>query len=105
VVVEKTANDKESLKITIKAPMLGGGEAQAKIVEKTARQPEASQPVRLVHTTGQFGLLGEGGTQHHQSDRFLVPVRRPSSPWTEENLHAKEFREEEMEVRRRRLSV
>jgi hypothetical protein len=47
VVVEKTTDGKESLKITIKAPMLGG-QAQGKIVEETTRQPEAPQPVRPV---------------------------------------------------------
>jgi hypothetical protein len=31
VVMEKTANDKESLKITVKAPVLGG-QAEAKII-------------------------------------------------------------------------
>jgi hypothetical protein len=47
VVVEKTPDDKESLKITIKAHTLGG-QARAKIVEGLARQLEASQPVRPV---------------------------------------------------------
>jgi uncharacterized protein YggU (UPF0235/DUF167 family) len=36
VVVEKTIDDKESLKITIKAPTLGG-QAQAKIAKETTK--------------------------------------------------------------------
>jgi hypothetical protein len=54
-VVEKTADGKEFLKITIKAPTLGGGAAQAKITEETTKQPEAPQPVRLVHAISQTG--------------------------------------------------
>jgi hypothetical protein len=47
MVVEKTVDGKKSLKITIKAPTLRG-QVRAKIVEESARQPEASQPARLV---------------------------------------------------------
>jgi uncharacterized protein YggU (UPF0235/DUF167 family) len=54
VVVNKTAEGKKSLKITIKAPTLRG-EAQAKIAEKMAKQPKTSQPARPVHATGQTG--------------------------------------------------
>jgi hypothetical protein len=56
-VVEKIANGKESLKITIKSPTLGGGggQAQAKIAEELVKQPEAPQPVRLIHATSQTG--------------------------------------------------
>jgi hypothetical protein len=57
VVVEKTTDGKESLKITMKAPALGG-KAQGKIARETTRQPEAPQPVRLVHPTGLIGLAG-----------------------------------------------
>jgi hypothetical protein len=57
VVVEKTTHGKESMKITIKAPMLEG-QAQAKIAKETVRQPEAPQPVGLVRTTGQASLAG-----------------------------------------------
>jgi hypothetical protein len=57
VVVEKTVDGKESLKITIKAPMLGG-QAQAKITEETVKQPEAPQSIRPVHTTGQTSSAG-----------------------------------------------
>jgi hypothetical protein len=57
VVVEKIVDDKESLKITIKAPTLGG-QAQAKIAEETVRQLEAPQLARPVHTIGQIGLAG-----------------------------------------------
>jgi hypothetical protein len=59
VVVEKTIDGKESLKITIKAPTFvggGGGQARANIVEETTRQPEAPQSVRPVNATGQTGL-------------------------------------------------
>jgi hypothetical protein len=55
VVVEKTADGKESLKITIKAPTLEG-QAQAKIAEETVKQPEAPQSVRPVSHIGQTGL-------------------------------------------------
>jgi hypothetical protein len=55
VVVEKTADGKESLKIGIKAPTFGGGgQAQAKIGE----EPKAPQPVIPVHATGQTGSAG-----------------------------------------------
>jgi hypothetical protein len=57
VVVEKTADGKESLKITIKGPTLGG-QAQAKIAEETVKQPEALKPIRPVHATGQTSLTG-----------------------------------------------
>jgi hypothetical protein len=57
VVVEKTIDGKESLKITIKAPTLRG-QAQAKIVEEMTRQPEAPQLIRPVHATGQTDLTG-----------------------------------------------
>jgi endonuclease V-like protein UPF0215 family len=56
-VVDKTANGKESLKITIKAPTLKG-QAQAKIAEETARKLGAPEPVRPAHATGQIGLAG-----------------------------------------------
>jgi uncharacterized protein YggU (UPF0235/DUF167 family) len=52
VVIEKNADGKESLKITIKAPTLRG-QAQAKIAEVTVRQPEA----------------------RNQSDQFTLPAR------------------------------
>jgi uncharacterized protein YggU (UPF0235/DUF167 family) len=52
VVIEKNADGKESLKITIKAPTLRG-QAQAKIAEATVRQPEA----------------------RNQSDQFTLPAR------------------------------
>jgi hypothetical protein len=51
VVVEKTADGKESLKIIIKAPTLGG-QAQAKIAEETARHLGAPQLVGPAHATG-----------------------------------------------------
>jgi hypothetical protein len=51
VVVEKVADGKESLNITIKVPTLGG-QARAKIAEETARQPKNPQPIRPVHGTG-----------------------------------------------------
>jgi hypothetical protein len=54
VVVEKTANGKETLKITDKSPTLGV-QAQAKIVKEMAKQPEAPQPVRPAHATSQTG--------------------------------------------------
>jgi hypothetical protein len=57
VVVEKTIDGKESLKITIKAPTLRG-QAQAKIVEETMRQPKAPQLIKPVHATGQTDLTG-----------------------------------------------
>jgi hypothetical protein len=57
VVVEKTVDGKESLKITIKGPTLGG-QAQAKIAEETVKQPEALKPIRPVHATGQTSLTG-----------------------------------------------
>jgi hypothetical protein len=57
VVVEKTADGKESLKITIKAPTLRG-QAQAKIAEETVKQPETLQPVRPVNATSQTGSVG-----------------------------------------------
>jgi hypothetical protein len=57
VVVEKTTDGKESLKITMKAPTLGA-KAQGKIARETTRQPEAPQPVRLVHPTSLIGLAG-----------------------------------------------
>jgi hypothetical protein len=50
-VVDKAPDGKESLKITIKAPILRRGG-----VEESIRQPEASQPVRPVHTIGQTDL-------------------------------------------------
>jgi hypothetical protein len=58
VVVEKTIDGKESLKITIKAPtfMGGGGQARANILEETTRQPKAPKSVRPVNATGQTGL-------------------------------------------------
>jgi hypothetical protein len=42
-VVEKTADGKESLKITVKAPTLGGGggQAQNRTAEETVQPPEA----------------------------------------------------------------
>jgi uncharacterized protein YggU (UPF0235/DUF167 family) len=52
VVIEKNADGKESLKITIKAPTLRG-QAQAKIAVVTVRQPEA----------------------RNQSDQFTLPAR------------------------------
>jgi uncharacterized protein YggU (UPF0235/DUF167 family) len=52
VVIEKNADGKESLKITIKAPTLRG-QAQAKIAKVTVRQPEA----------------------RNQSDQFTLPAR------------------------------
>jgi hypothetical protein len=58
VVVKKTADGKESLKITIKAPIVSGQD-RAKIAEESTRLPESSQPVRPVQP---------GGTQRHQSD-------------------------------------
>jgi hypothetical protein len=51
VVVEKTADGKESLKITSKAPTLGV-QAQVKIAEETVKQPEAPQLVRSVQPWG-----------------------------------------------------
>jgi hypothetical protein len=63
VVVEKTADGKESLKITIMAPTLGG-QVEDKITEETMKQPEAPQPVRPVHATGQTGSGGGGITSH-----------------------------------------
>jgi uncharacterized protein YggU (UPF0235/DUF167 family) len=57
VVVEKTADAKESLKITIKAPTLRG-QAQAKIAEEMAKQPKTSQQVRSVYDIGQTGSAG-----------------------------------------------
>jgi hypothetical protein len=71
VVVEKTADSKESLKITIKAPTLGG-QAQAKIGEETVKQPEALKSVRPVHATGQTGSVGGA---HHRSDSFPISAR------------------------------
>jgi hypothetical protein len=62
MVVEKIADGKESLKITIKAPTLGR-HAQAKIAEEMMKQPRALQSVRLVQP---------GGAQHHRSDRFPI---------------------------------
>jgi hypothetical protein len=50
-VVEKTADGKESLKITSKAPTLGV-QAQVKIAEETVKQPEAPQLVRSVQPWG-----------------------------------------------------
>jgi hypothetical protein len=64
VVVEKTADGKESLKITIMVPTLGGGQVEDKITEETMKQPEAPQPVRPVHATGQTGSGGGGITSH-----------------------------------------
>jgi hypothetical protein len=72
VVVKKTADSKESLKIIIKASTLGG-QAQAKIAVETAKQPEALKSVIPVHATGLTGSTG--GAQHHWSDRFPIPVR------------------------------
>jgi hypothetical protein len=57
VVVEKTTDGKESLKTTIEAATLGW-QAQAKIVEETAKQPEPPQSVRPVHATGLTGSAG-----------------------------------------------
>jgi hypothetical protein len=106
VVVEKTVNGKESLKITIKALTLGGGggQAQAKIVEETTRQPEALQLVRPVHTIGQTGLA-RGAPSTISQTGSSYQSNRLSSPWMAENLQAKESREGEMEIRWRRLSV
>jgi hypothetical protein len=99
VVVEKTVNGKESLKITIKALTLGGGgQAQAKIVEETTRQPEALQLVRPVHTIGQTGLA-RGSPSTISQTGSLYQSNRLSSPWMAENLQAKESREGEMEIR------
>jgi hypothetical protein len=64
VVVEKTADGKESLKITIKAP-IHRGQAQAKIAEEMVKQPEALKPVRPV----------QPGGAHHWSDWFPIPIR------------------------------
>jgi hypothetical protein len=79
----------ESLKISIKTPTLGG-QAQAKIVEEMAKQPEAPQPVRPVQpgapsTTSQAGFP-------YRSDR-------PSSPWMVENFYDEESREGKVEDR------
>jgi hypothetical protein len=57
VLVEKTSDGKESLKITIKAPTLGG-QAQAKITEETVQQPEATQQIRPVHAISQTSSTG-----------------------------------------------
>jgi hypothetical protein len=57
VLVEKTSDGKESLKITIKAPTLGG-QAQAKITEETVQQPEATQQIRPVHAISQTSSIG-----------------------------------------------
>jgi hypothetical protein len=77
VVVEKTTNGKESLKITIKAPTLrGGGQAQAKIAKDTAWQPKAPQLVGPVHTTDQTGLA----TRHPTSPVRLVPHTGQTGP-------------------------
>jgi hypothetical protein len=58
-VVEKVADGKESLKITIRAPTLkgGGGQARPKIAEEITKQPKAQQSIRLVHTTNQTGFV------------------------------------------------
>jgi hypothetical protein len=79
VVVEKNADGKESLKITIKAPTLGGGHAQAKIAEEMVKQPKTLQLVRPVHATSQTSLAG-GGTQHHLFNRLPIPVRLAFEP-------------------------
>jgi hypothetical protein len=63
VVLEKTTDGKESLKIIIKASTLGG-QAQAKIAEETVRHLGAPQPVGPAHATGQT----------------VLAERRPTSP-------------------------
>jgi hypothetical protein len=83
VVVEKTANGKESMKITIKAPTLEG-QAQAKIVEETARRLGAPQPVKPVHATGQTSLAGS-----HSS-----PPVRPSSRKAQRRGDGRQMRED-----------
>jgi hypothetical protein len=103
VVVEKTADGKESLKITIKVPTLGE-QAQAKIAEETVKQPEASQPVRPVHITSQTNS-SEGAPSTTGQTHSSHWLDRPLSPLMAENLQAKESMEGEMEVKRKGLSA
>jgi hypothetical protein len=96
VVVEKTADSKESLNITIKAPTLGG-QAQAKIGEETVKQPEALKSVRPVHATGQTGSVG--GVPITGQTRSPYRPDWSLSPWMAENFQAEESREREVEDR------
>jgi hypothetical protein len=91
VVLKKTADGKESLKITIKAPILGG-QAQDKIAEETAKQPEALKSVRPVQPgvsiTGQTSLRVPG------QQRTFKPKSPKRGRWKtdERNSQYKKFR-------------
>jgi hypothetical protein len=97
VVVEKTTNGKESLKITIKAPTLGG--------------VGPSQDCKGYGMATQSSTTG-WTSSHYRSDRFSHEAPnvtgqtsspywpdRPSSPWMTENFQAQESREGVVEDR------
>jgi hypothetical protein len=72
VVVEKTDDGKESMKITIKAPILGDG--------LEPRLQKSQQGCLSLHNRSDrlmllVKLVQPGGPQHHRSDRSVVPVR------------------------------
>ena len=60
VVLDKSANRKESLKITINAPRLGG---QGSPTSDTIRPAVQVRPVRPVSPTGQTGPNGQTGPE------------------------------------------
>ena len=71
VVLEKSADGKESLKITINAPRLRG---QGSPTSGTSRPAVQVQPVRPVSPTGQTGQSGQTGPAE-RSDRSRIQPR------------------------------
>jgi hypothetical protein len=89
VVVEKTADGKESLKITIKAPTLGGR-------PKPRLQRKRQSNLKLHNQSDRFG---QGAPSTTGQTDFPYWPDCPSSPWMVENFQAEESREGEVEDR------